>query len=169
MITSIMPSLILIPEEQERIMKAVIQRAASASVEIEGAGVRSIGKGLMVLLGVGRQDRENDAVWIAKKIASMRLFDDDGGKVNLSVGDIGGDVLVVSQFTLYASTRKGNRPSFDPAAPPDIAVPLYRLFLSELEKQLMRRIVTGEFGARMRVSLVNDGPVTILLDSQTRD
>ncbi len=151
-------------------MRAVIQRVTEASVTIEEtAEVRAIGKGMMILLGVGRNDNPDDAAWLVRKISSMRIFEDAQGKTNESLRDIGGEVLVVSQFTLYAGTRKGNRPSFDPAAPPEQAVPLYEFFVSELESILKKTIPTGEFGAAMKVSLINDGPFTILLDSKIRE
>jgi D-tyrosyl-tRNA(Tyr) deacylase len=150
-------------------MRAVIQRASSASVTIEQRTTAQIARGLLVLLGVQTGDTETDAVWLAQKIAALRIFEDDAGKMNFSVIESGGDVLVVSQFTLLASTRKGNRPSFNDAAKPDIAVPLYEFFVRQLEAILGRPILTGTFGAMMHVALVNDGPVTLVLDSHLRE
>jgi D-tyrosyl-tRNA(Tyr) deacylase len=150
-------------------MRAVIQRVSSASVTIEQRTTAQIARGLLVLLGVQTGDTETDAVWLAQKIAALRIFEDDAGKMNFSVIESGGDVLVVSQFTLLASTRKGNRPSFNDAAKPDIAVPLYEFFVRQLEAILGRPILTGTFGAMMHVALVNDGPVTLILDSHLRE
>jgi len=148
-------------------MKAVIQRVEHASVEILNRERRSIGKGMLVLLGVGRQDGPEDINWLARKTASLRLFEDAEGRVNLT--NVDADVLVVSQFTLLASTRKGSRPSFDPAAPPEMAASLYESFIEKLSELLGQPIVTGDFGAKMRVSLVNDGPFTLILDSKLRE
>ena len=150
-------------------MKAVIQRVSKASVIINGRETRTIGRGLMILLGVGREDGPEDASWLVRKIASMRIFENNEGRMNLSTSDIGGEMLVVSQFTLMASTRKGNRPSLDPAAPPEMAVPLYEAFVSKLKTDFSGTVLTGEFGASMKVSLVNEGPVTIILDSKIRE
>ena len=150
-------------------MRAVVQRVREASVAIEGNDTRRIGRGMMILLGVSREDDSGDADWLSRKIASMRIFEDTEGKTNLSLPDIGGEALVVSQFTLYASTRKGNRPSFDPAAPPEEAVPLYEAFVLGLETALGRTVPKGESGASMAVSLVNEGPFTILIDSKLRE
>lgn len=149
-------------------MRAVIQRVSKASVSVESGTTRSIRRGLMILLGVARGDTSDDAERLASKTAALRIFEDEAGKMNLSVRDIDGEALVVSQFTLMAETAKGNRPSFDPAAPPEEAIPLYRHFVDRLEEMMGRPVPTGEFGARMRVNLVNDGPVTLLLDSRDR-
>jgi len=146
-------------------MRAVIQRVSSASVHVKDRRVGHIGRGLLVLLGVGRDDDESDVRFLADKCAGLRIFEDENGKMNLSVKDIGGAVLVVSQFTLYGDARRGRRPSFTDAAPPDIARPLCDLF-TQLLDQAGLPTATGEFGAMMDVSLVNDGPVTILLDSK---
>lgn len=146
-------------------MVALLQRVSSAAVDIAGKRVSEIGPGLLVLLGVGHEDSEPTAVALAKKTAALRIFSDDKGKMNLSVADIQGGVLVVSQFTLMADTQKGNRPSFGDAANPDLAIPLYEKFVSELEKILGKKIKTGQFAADMQVSLVNDGPVTVWLDA----
>jgi len=149
-------------------MRAVIQRVSEASVEIEGNQPRSVGRGLLILLGIARDDSREDITWMVKKISGMRIFTDSEGRMNLSLTQIGGEAMVVSQFTLLADTKKGNRPSFDPAAPPEIAVPLYESFVEELGLALEQKVLTGEFGASMRVSLVNEGPVTIILDSRIR-
>ncbi|MDF1569722.1 MAG: D-aminoacyl-tRNA deacylase [Spirochaetaceae bacterium] len=149
-------------------MRAVIQRVSEASVEIEGNQPRSVGRGLLILLGIARNDSREDVMWMVKKISGMRIFTDTEGRMNLSLSQIGGDAMVVSQFTLLADTKKGNRPSFDPAAPPEIALPLYESFVEKLGLALERKVFTGVFGASMRVSLVNDGPVTIILDSRLR-
>lgn len=150
-------------------MRALIQRVSSASVLINGKNRRSIEKGFMILLGVGREDGSEDASWLARKISTLRIFENGEGRVNLSTEDVNGDMLVVSQFTLMASTKKGNRPSLDPAAPPETAVPLYSHFVSELDSRFNGAVLTGEFGASMQVSLVNEGPFTILMDSKVRE
>lgn len=150
-------------------MRAVVQRASEAHVTIGGEVVGRIGRGLVVLLGVEQGDAAADAEWLAAKIAQMRIFADEDGKMNRSVHEIGGEALVVSQFTLHASTKKGNRPSFTRAARPEEAVPLYEHFLAVLEPQVGRPIARGVFAADMQVSLVNDGPVTIPIDSRQRE
>lgn len=150
-------------------MRAVIQRVSEAEVAIEGDLVAAIGAGLVVLVGVQTGDGSADAEWLAAKIARMRVFPDDAGLMNRSVTDVGGGVLVVSQFTLHASTAKGNRPSFLTAARPEEAVPLYERLLVELESLLGRPVQRGRFGADMLVGLVNDGPVTIVIDSRRRE
>ncbi|HCZ05899.1 MAG TPA: D-tyrosyl-tRNA(Tyr) deacylase [Thermotogae bacterium] len=147
-------------------MRAVVQRVTEARVMVNSRPVSSIGRGLLVLLGVGHDDDESDVAWMAKKIANLRIFDDDEGKMNRSVMDVGGDVLVVSQFTLYGDARKGNRPSFTDAAPPEHGEALYSMLVNRLREQYALKVRTGEFGARMVVELKNDGPVTILLDSK---
>ncbi len=149
-------------------MKAVIQRVSRASVTIGNTATRSIGNGLMILLGVSKDDAPEDVRWMAKKTTSMRIFEDEDGKMNLSLLAIDGEALVVSQFTLLASTKKGNRPSFDHSAAPDEAIPLYEEFVQELTQILGKAVPTGEFGASMRVDIVNEGPVTIILDSKNR-
>jgi D-tyrosyl-tRNA(Tyr) deacylase len=146
-------------------MRAVLQRVSRAEVSVDGERVASIGRGYLVLLGVTHTDDEADARYIADKIASLRLFEDEAGKINLGITDIGGEVLVVSQFTLYADCRKGRRPSFTDAAPPEMADRLYRR-VAEILREAGLPVQTGVFGAHMQVSLVNDGPVTILLDSR---
>jgi D-tyrosyl-tRNA(Tyr) deacylase len=148
-------------------MKAVIQRVSHASVVVEGTTVGQIGTGFLVLLGAGHDDTEEDVRYIATKIAGMRIFSDAGGKFNLSLADVGGAVLLVSQFTLYADTRKGRRPSFIDAAPPDVAQALVER-CAQLLRQEGVHVETGVFGAHMEVSLLNDGPVTIILDSAAR-
>ena len=150
-------------------MRALIQRVSSASVLINESEERSISKGLMVLLGIGREDGPEDISWLARKVSSIRIFENDEGRVNLSTTDIEGEILLVSQFTLLASTKKGNRPSLDPAAPPELAIPMYGKFVSELKSKFSGKVLTGEFGASMKVSLVNEGPFTILIDSKVRE
>lgn len=150
-------------------MRAVIQRVLTASVEIEGRTVAESGPGLLVLLGVEEGDSAEDGEWLAGKISRMRIFPDAEGKMNQSVMDAGGDVIVVSQFTLHASTKKGNRPSFLRAAGPEISEPLYEQFCAALERELVTPVGRGIFGADMQVALVNDGPVTILMDSRARE
>lgn len=150
-------------------MRAVIQRVSSASVTIDGAVKSAIGPGLMILLGIGHGDGQEDIDWLVKKTAGLRIFDDEAGVMNRSVVDVGGDVLVVSQFTLMASTRKGNRPSYIGAAGHELAIPLYELFCTALSAAIGRPVGTGEFGADMKVSLVNDGPVTICLDTKNKE
>jgi len=146
-------------------MRAVVQRVTRASVTVEVEIVDEIGKGLVVLLGVASDDREQDAEYLAEKIASLRIFDDQAGKMNLSVKDVGGSLLIVSQFTLYGDVRRGLRPSWSDAAPPEIAEPLYEFFMTEARKYVSQ-VATGIFRRTMQVELVNDGPVTIILDSR---
>ena len=147
-------------------MRVVIQRVQKASVEIQGQIVGEIKQGLLLLLGIETVDQEGDADYLVQKISNLRIFSDADGKMNLSVQDVGGQFLVVSQFTLHASTRKGNRPSYIRAARPEQAIPLYEYFLTELQKTSPSPIQTGQFGADMQVALVNDGPVTIIMDSK---
>lgn len=147
-------------------MRTVIQRVQHASVAIDGAVRSEIGKGLLILVGFEDSDTGKEIVRMAKKIVNMRIFDDDKGVMNRSVLEIGGEILIVSQFTLYASTKKGNRPSYIRAAKPDIAIPLYESFCKEVEMQLGREVKTGIFGADMKVHLLNDGPVTIIVDTK---
>lgn len=150
-------------------MKAVIQRVLQASVSIEGKIFSQIDQGLLVLLGISNEDNDSDIVWLSKKIAQLRIFNDDNEVMNKSLIDIDGDALVVSQFTLLANTKKGNRPSYIRAAGPETAVPLYKKFVAQLENDLNREIKTGIFGADMKVSLLNDGPVTIIIDSKNKE
>jgi D-tyrosyl-tRNA(Tyr) deacylase len=149
-------------------MIAVIQRVKNASVSIDSKTHSEIGVGLLVLLGIGQDDTQEDMDWLAKKIVQMRIFSDSEQKMNLSVQDVGGDILLVSQFTLFASTKKGNRPSFIEAARPEIAIPLYEKSIAVFSQELGKPIQTGEFGADMQVNLLNDGPVTIIIDSKNR-
>ena len=149
-------------------MRTVIQRVASASVSIGGTVKSAIGPGLLVLLGVGPDDTEEDVNYLVKKTAALRIFNDEAGVMNRSVLETGGEVLVISQFTLMASTRKGNRPSYVGAAGHETAVPLYELFCERLSAAIGKEVGTGEFGADMQVALVNDGPVTICMDSKNR-
>ncbi len=150
-------------------MRAVLQRVSSASVTIDGVVCGAIERGLLVLLGVQNSDASDDAQWLAEKIVKLRIFPDDAGLMNRSVQDTSGGILVISQFTLIASTRKGTRPSFNDAAKPDVAVPLYEAFLRFMESALDRPVARGKFGADMKVALVNDGPVTLVIDSKTRE
>lgn len=150
-------------------MRTVIQRVTHASVKVLEEGYESvIGRGLLVLAAFIDEDTEEDLEWTARKIAAMRIFDDENGVMNLSVKDVGGDILAVSQFTLYASTVKGNRPSYIKAAKPDVAIPLYEKFIELLEKELEKNVGRGIFGADMKVELLNDGPVTIIVDSKLK-
>ena len=147
-------------------MRTVIQRVTSASVSIGGEVVGEIGKGVMLLLGITPEDTQQDADWLVGKVSRLRIFDDANGVMNLSLQDTGGDALVVSQFTLMASYKKGNRPSYIHAAPPAVAIPLYEYFVAQLQQTLGRPVPTGQFGADMQVNLTNDGPVTIVMDSK---
>ena len=150
-------------------MRLVIQRVTEASVVVEGAVIGAIQKGLMILVGIEDADTQEDIDWLAGKATNLRIFDDAEGVMNLSVKDIGGDILLISQFTLYASTKKGNRPSYINASKPPIAVPLYESMIKTLEKEMGKPIQTGKFGADMKVSLLNNGPVTIIMDSKNKD
>ena len=150
-------------------MRAVIQRVSSASVTIDGKVRSAIGQGLMILLGVGHEDGREDIDWLVKKIAGLRIFNDEAGEMNRSVVEVGGEALVVSQFTLMASTKKGNRPSYIAAAGHGLAVPLYEAFCAALSAFIGRTVATGEFGADMKVALVNDGPVTICIDTKNKE
>ncbi len=150
-------------------MKAVIQRVSEASVKIEDIIKGQINNGLLVLLGIEEADTAEDSEWLCGKICRLRIFGDENGVMNLSVQESGGDILLISQFTLHASTKKGNRPSYIKAARPEVAIPLYQAFIKQLEKELGKPIQTGEFGADMKVSLVNDGPVTIIIDSKAKE
>lgn len=149
-------------------MIAIIQRVSEASVKIDGNIKGEIQIGFLVLLGITHTDTQEDVEWISKKIVGMRVFSDEEGKMNLDISAINGNILLISQFTLHASTKKGNRPSFIEAARPEIAIPLYEKTILQIEKELEKSIQTGEFGADMKVSLVNDGPVTIILDSKNK-
>ena len=150
-------------------MRAVVQKVSSASVTIDGQIRASMQHGLLVLLGVEESDTAEDIEWLSGKLVRLRVFNDDEGVMNRSVQEAGGDILVVSQFTLFASTKKGNRPSYIRAARPETAIPLYGMFLNKLGAELGRPVLHGEFGADMKVALVNDGPVTILIDTKVRE
>jgi D-tyrosyl-tRNA(Tyr) deacylase len=150
-------------------MRVVIQRVSQASVVIGGAEKSRIGPGLLILLGIEHEDGQEDLEWLCKKITALRIFSDAAGLMNLSVRDTGGSILVISQFTLFASTKKGNRPSFIRAARPETAIPLYEKFVQCLQTESGQPVLTGEFGADMKVSLLNDGPVTIWMDSKDKD
>lgn len=150
-------------------MRVVIQRVSEAAVKINEKIKGEISQGLLVLAGFAATDTAEDLTWISKKLVQLRIFSDADDKMNLSVQDVSGDILLISQFTLYASTKKGNRPSYINSAPPAIAIPLYQQFIKQLETDLGKPIQTGEFGADMKVSLINDGPVTITIDSQNKE
>lgn len=150
-------------------MRVVIQRVSEASVKIEGVVKASIDTGLLVLLGIEELDSDDDIEWLTGKIMRLRIFPDEHGVMNKSVAETGGDILLISQFTLHASTKKGNRPSYIRAARPETAIPLYEKFIVQLEKEAGKKIFTGAFGADMKVSLVNDGPVTIVIDSKNKE
>jgi D-tyrosyl-tRNA(Tyr) deacylase len=150
-------------------MRVVIQRVLEASVTVEGAVIGQIQKGLMVLVGIVNEDDKTDIEWLSNKIVNMRIFEDEAGVMNKSLLEVGGGILLVSQFTLHASTKKGNRPSYIIAAKPDIAIPLYEQMIQQLEMDLGSSIQTGKFGADMKVALINDGPVTITIDSKNKE
>lgn len=150
-------------------MKVIIQRVLKASVTIENNIVASIGNGLLILLGIVGEDTQEDINWLSNKITNLRIFGDENGVMNKSVLEINGDIIVVSQFTLHALTKKGNRPSYIKAAKPDIAIPLYEAFVAQLEFDLNKKVQTGQFGADMKVELTNDGPVTIIIDSKNKE
>ena len=150
-------------------MRVVIQKVTQASVSIENQIVASINKGLLVLVGIEDTDTNDDIAWLSSKIVNLRVFDDDNVVMNLSVKEVEGEVLIVSQFTLHASTKKGNRPSYIKAARPEVAIPIYEAFIKQVETLLGKRVPTGQFGAMMQVSLCNDGPVTILIDTKNKE
>ena len=150
-------------------MKIVIQRVSSASVTIDKTKVAAIENGLLILLGIVDEDSQEDINWLVRKIANLRIFNDENQVMNKSLIDIDGNVIVVSQFTLQASTKKGSRPSYMKAAKPTIAIPLYNQFVTTLEKELNKKVQTGKFGADMKVALINDGPVTIIIDSKVKE
>lgn len=150
-------------------MRVVIQRVKQASVSVQGVKISEIQKGLLILLGVETQDTQQDIDWLVAKVAKLRIFEDLDGAMNVSLQDLQADVIVVSQFTLHASTKKGNRPSFIKAAKPEVAIPIYQGFVDGLEKQLDKKVQTGQFGAMMDVALVNDGPVTITIDTKNKE
>ncbi|MCG6188284.1 D-aminoacyl-tRNA deacylase [Maribellus maritimus] len=150
-------------------MRIVIQKVSKASVTVENRIVSSIGKGMLVLVGIEDADNDEDIDWLVKKMLNLRIFDDENGVMNLSVQDVKGDLIIVSQFTLQASTKKGNRPSYIRASKPDFAVPMYEKFIQKTEDSIGKKVGTGVFGAMMDVELVNDGPVTIIIDSKQKD
>lgn len=150
-------------------MRVVIQRVSHASVHIQGSLFSEIEKGLLILVGIEDADNQEDINWLSSKIINLRIFDDENGVMNFSVKDIDGEILAVSQFTLYASTKKGNRPSYIKSAKPTISEPLYEQFVAQLEADLQKKIKTGKFGADMKINLCNDGPVTIIIDSKNRE
>lgn len=150
-------------------MRLVIQRTKQASVTIEGEIKSKIGLGMLILVGIEDRDSSEDIEWLTNKIINLRIFDDEDGVMNKSVKDIDGEILIVSQFTLHASTKKGNRPSYIKAAKPDVSIPMYERFCTKVKEALGKEIGTGEFGADMKVELINDGPVTIIIDSQNRE
>ena len=150
-------------------MRAVVQRVLKASVTIEEQVVSSMKNGLLILLGIEESDGQEDVFWLSKKISQLRIFNDEKGVMNLSVNDVNGEVMIVSQFTLHAKTKKGNRPSYIKAARPEKAVPLYEKFIIEMESLTGKKVEAGEFGAMMQVSLVNDGPVTIIIDTKNKE
>ena len=150
-------------------MKVVIQRVSKASLTIEGEIVASISNGLLVLLGIVDEDSREDIQWLSNKIVNLRIFEDDNNVMNKSLLDVNGEILVVSQFTLHAATKKGNRPSYIKAAKPEVAIPLYNTFIKQLELDLGKPVQTGQFGADMKVALINDGPVTIIIDSKNKE
>lgn len=150
-------------------MKAVIQRVSQASVTINNEKVADIGLGLLILVGIEDADTKDDIDWLTAKIAQLRIFNDENEVMNKSVQDVNGDIIVVSQFTLHASTKKGNRPSYLKASKPPIAIPLYEAFVTSMEKSIGKKVQTGQFGADMKVSLINDGPVTIIIDTKNKE
>ncbi|WP_294818240.1 D-aminoacyl-tRNA deacylase [uncultured Flavobacterium sp.] len=150
-------------------MRAVIQRVTQASVTISGNSVASMGTGLLILIGIEEADTQEDIDWLAAKIVKLRIFGDDEGVMNLSVQDAGGDIIIVSQFTLHAATKKSNRPSYIKAARPELAITLYEKFIAKTEQELGKKVQTGRFGADMKVALLNDGPVTIIIDSKSKE
>ena len=150
-------------------MRTVIQRVSEASVLINQLERRSIARGLMILVGITHEDTTEDITWLVQKISKLRIFADDNGVMNLNINEVFGEVLLISQFTLHASTKKGNRPSYIGAARPEIAIPLYNEFIKQLQAEIQKPILTGEFGADMQVQLINDGPVTIVIDSKNKE
>jgi len=150
-------------------MRIIIQRVSQASVEISGNQVAKIGKGLLVLLGIEQEDDATDADYLVQKLVQMRIFSDAEGKMNLAINEVNGDIIIVSQFTLHASTKKGNRPSYIRAARPEMAIPLYHYFIEKTKLAFSGNVQTGEFGADMQVQLINDGPVTLFMDSKNRE
>jgi D-tyrosyl-tRNA(Tyr) deacylase len=150
-------------------MRIVLQRISEAVVSINNQTISKVGSGMLILLGIEDADNLEDVEWLVKKVINLRIFDDENGVMNRSILETGGEMLVVSQFTLHASTKKGNRPSYIKAARPETAIPLYQKFIESLQEKLLTKVQTGEFGAMMQVQLINDGPVTIIIDSKNRD
>lgn len=150
-------------------MKAVIQRVSEASVTIDAVKVATISTGIVVLVGIEDADNQEDINWLTSKIANLRIFGDENGVMNLSLKEINGDIIVVSQFTLHAQTKKGNRPSYIKASKPEIAIPLYESFVQQMEVEIGKKVQTGQFGADMKVGLINDGPVTIIIDTKNKE
>lgn len=150
-------------------MRAVLQRVSEASVTIEGETVASIDKGLLLLIGIEDASNQEDISWLAAKIVNLRIFDDENGIMNLSVKDINGEIIIVSQFTLHAQTKKGNRPSYIKASKPEYAIPMYKAFIKQIEIEFGKKVQTGQFGADMKVALINDGPVTIIIDTKNKE
>jgi len=150
-------------------MRIVVQRVSEASVKVENKIIGAIDSGLMILVGIECNDSREDAEWLSKKICNLRIFDDENGVMNKSLIDVSGKILAISQFTLHAKTKKGNRPSYIAAAKPDVSIPLYQYFVDQLEKDSDSKVETGEFGADMQVSLINDGPVTIVMDTKNKE
>jgi D-tyrosyl-tRNA(Tyr) deacylase len=150
-------------------MRIVIQRVSEASVKVDGKVLSEINQGMLILVGIEDADTDDDINWLTNKIIQLRIFDDENGTMNLSVKDVLGDIIIVSQFTLHASTKKGNRPSYIRASKPDFAIPMYNKFINSVEVELGKKVGSGQFGAMMEVSLVNDGPVTIIIDSKQKD
>ena len=150
-------------------MKAVIQRVSSCTVTIDNKVVADIQKGLLVLVGIEDADNKEDITWLNSKIANLRIFADENGVMNLSLKEVNGDMIIVSQFTLHASTKKGNRPSYLKASKPEVAIPLYEAFIIQMETELGKKVQTGKFGADMKVALINDGPVTIIIDTKNKE
>lgn len=150
-------------------MRAVIQRVKKAEVTINSKEKRNISQGLLILLGIEDSDNKDDIDWLAKKISGLRIFDDENDVMNLSIKDVKGQAMIISQFTLHAKTKKGNRPSYIKAAKPDVAIPVYEEFISSFEKLINKKVATGEFGAHMDINLINDGPVTIIIDTKNKE
>jgi len=150
-------------------MRVVIQRVSKASVMVDARIISEIGKGMLILVGIEDEDNQEDIDWLTTKILKLRIFDDDAGVMNLSIKDIDGEILIVSQFTLHASIKKGNRPSYIRASKPDFAIPMYKKFIQKTEESMGKKVGTGKFGAMMDVALVNDGPVTIIIDSKNKE
>jgi len=150
-------------------MRAVIQRVSWAEVRINGEETRKISHGFVILVGIENTDNQNDIIWLTKKIVNLRVFDDENGVMNKSLKEVSGELMIVSQFTLHAKTKKGNRPSYIHAAKPDIAIPIYEAFIKEMKNFISEKVVTGDFGAHMEITLTNDGPVTLIIDTKNKE